>query len=803
MLAPATDPPSTASELEAHAAAALEWPLLLEALAERARSAPGKSRLEHLAPATNLDDARARTSRLKAVLALGEHGAELPRAEFPDLTEALARLRLGATASGVELVQIRGVLEQARALRQVAEEHASVLAELTQLFATEPRLDRLAVRLGDSLEPNGSVADNASAALAEARARVREVASEMRRRLADLAQRHADVLQGQYYTEREGRYVLPVRSDAHYRFDGIVLGSSGSGSTLFVEPSEVTALGNRLRVQEAAVQREIARVLEQLSGEVRERLPAVSMAFESCVQADVLSALASFAVETRSRAIEVAPDHRFDVHAARHPLLILAGGEVVANDLVLRGGEALVISGPNAGGKTVALKCLGLFAWMARAGIPIPAGTESQVGWFDHVLADIGDEQSLVRSLSTFSAHVRNLAAILEHSRPGVLVLLDEVAAGTDPEEGAALAGAILEELTKRGAAVAATTHYERLKELASGEGPLGNASVGFDFQRMAPTFRLTLGTPGASSALAVASRHGMTETLLSRARELLPRTTIDRERLLAELDAERERVAAERRALEDERARASAELEALEEETRRDHQAERLRLDRELRELFQQVRSARSEIQKARTELQSAQLGRPELRAVERAVSRVAAQIAVGGPLASSSRTPPAQRSMNPETLVPGARVCVRSTGAIGVVLDRPHRGQVSLRVGSLRLSCKLEDLDPAPSNARTSPHKPTRVAASGQLAQARRTTENTLDLRGARVEDVSGRIDAFLDRMLGEGETVGFVLHGHGTGVLRQAVREHLGGSSYVEHVRSAEPDEGGDAFTIFWVR
>jgi DNA mismatch repair protein MutS2 len=798
------EPMDGAKALEAHAAQALEWPLLLEALAERAESAPGKERLASLVPAATIDEARQRMARVRAVLELGEIGVELPRAEFPDLAETFGRVRLGAAASGLELVQVGRVLAQARALRQIAEEHGERRPAIGALLGSDARLDRIGLRLAECLEPNGTVRDDASPALAEARARFREIASELRRRLGDLAQRYADVLSGQYYTERDGRYVLPVRSDAHYRVDGIVLGSSGSGGTLFVEPKEVTQLGNRLRVQEAHVQRETARVLEELSIELAEKLDAVLAAFDVCVEADVVRALARFAVETRSRPLEIADDDRFDVRAARHPLLALGGGEVVANDLVLAGGHALVISGPNAGGKTVALKCLGLFAWMARAGVPIPAGSESHVGWFDHVLADVGDDQSLVRSLSTFSAHVRTLAAILDEARPNVLVLLDEVAAGTDPEEGAALAAAVLETLTRRGATVAVTTHYERLKEFATAEGgALENASVGFDFRAMAPTFRLTLGVPGASSALAVASRHGLGEALITRARELLPRTTLDRERLLLELDAERERVASDRRAVEAELEQQRALTRALEREHQELHAAARERVEQETRELTQQVRALRAELLQARQRLQNKQLDRTELRAVERSVSSVASEVAVGGRFAPVLRAERPHALLDPSELVPGARVRVRANGAIGVVLGAPDRGRVQLRIGALRISHDLAELERAPANARPSAPKPARPASEKRLAEARRTSDNTLDLRGVRVEDASGRLDAFLDRMLGEGENVGFVLHGHGTGALRTKVREHLGASSYVEQVRGAEPDEGGPAFTVFWVR
>jgi DNA mismatch repair protein MutS2 len=794
-------------ELELTTARALEWPTLLDQLSRRALSEPGHSRLLALTPAATPQEARRRTAHVRAVVELAEHGGELPLIAFPDIEATLDRTRIGASASGQELSALQRVLEQARSLRRVAQEHGPALPPLAELLHSEPRLDKLLLRLDESLERDGSVADGASAALAEARSRARELQAELKRRLAELVLRHAEVLSGQYATERDGRYVLPVRADAHYRVEGIVLGSSGSGGTLYVEPRELTDLGNRLRVREAAIEREVARVLAELSGLVQEQQQAVERAFEVCAQADVVGALARWAVETRSRPVDVADDDSIRVRAARHPLLACSPQSVVPNDLELRGGQALVISGPNAGGKTVTLKCLGLFAWMVRAGIPIPAALESHVGWFDSVLAEIGDDQSLVRSLSTFTAHVHNLARMLEQAGPHVLVLLDEVATGTDPEEGAALASAVLEALAARGAAVAVTTHYERLKELAAGQGRLANAAVGFDFQRLEPTFRLHMGVPGASSALAVASRHGLSPSIIERARELIPQAARERERVVQELAAERERLRAERQALDASRSEQEALASALASEHEQLQQQARSEVEREARELRSQVQLARGDIQRARVALRSSQLDAGELRKLEALVSSAASQIAIGGPLASSAllgRAPAQGVRIDAEKLTPGARVRLRSTGATGTVLEPPSRGEVRLRVGALRLTQKLDEVELLPKGAaERKPRAQTTKPAPATRAEARRTRDNTLDVRGTRIGDLPAKLDALLDRLLGEGESVAFVLHGHGSGALRSAVREHLASSRFVDHVRSAEPDEGGDAFTIFWVQ
>ena len=388
--------------------------------------------------------------------------------------------------------------------------------------------------------------------------------------------------------------MLPIRSDAHLRVDGIVLGSSASGSTLFVEPRELTEVGNRLRVAEAEAAREEARVLLALSGEVKAAHDACESAFFACVAADLCSAGTRWADETQSVVLALQGDARLELRCARHPLLLLTGVDVVPNDIVLTSRQALIISGPNAGGKTVALKTAGLVAWMVRCGLPVPVREDSVVGWFDLVLCDIGDEQSIARSLSTFSAHIVNLCAILACATPSCLVLLDELAAGTDPEEGAALAAAVLEALTERGAAVGVTTHYERLKELATHNERFANASVGFDFEHMAPTFRLLLGVAGPSSALAVALRHGLPESVIERAKALLPTQALDRETALRELARDRAELETLRREAGLERQRETELREALRPERTPFASKQRARVEQDIRGLVVSVRAAR-----------------------------------------------------------------------------------------------------------------------------------------------------------------------------------------------------------------
>jgi DNA mismatch repair protein MutS2 len=726
---------------------------------------------------------------------------------FPDVAEAVGRACRGGVASAQELWQVRELLELAAKLRVFARGKRESHPALSNTVDSPAELDGLQEDLSHSLEPDGTVADRASPELARARKRVRELREESKRKLGQLLERHADVVQGEYYTEREGRYVLPVRSDAHLRVPGIVLGSSASGATLFVEPQELTSLGNQLRIQEAEALREAAKVLTRLSGYLASDAEPVKLAQRACEEADVLSALARFARQTRSVVVTLQAEARLELSSARHPLLALSTQSVVANDIAIEAQRALVISGPNAGGKTVALKTLGLVAWMARAGIPLPVAPESTVGWFGTVLADIGDEQSIAKSLSTFSAHVQRLCLLLEQAAPDSLILLDELASGTDPEEGAALAAAMLEALTARGSAVAVTTHYEKLKEFAAHAEHLQNASVSYDFERMAPTFRLTMGVPGASSALTVATRHGLPASVVARAQALLPEQSRERERAVERLERERQSFELQR----EQATREADQLRALREQAATEHENARHELEAELERetvaLRANVSKVRAELLAVRERLKREAADPKALRAIERDLSRAAAHVSLGGSLLPERESPRAAPEAAPRfTFKSGDTVKVSSSGQLASVVD-VDGDKLRLQVGSIKLVLRAHDVEPARAPSKQKPRPASKLPKSSLAISGRptavRTSLNTLDLRGERVDEALEKVDGFLDRLLNSGEPSGFVLHGHGTGALKLAVRAHLRASSYIEYSSAAEPESGGDAFTTFWLR
>jgi DNA mismatch repair protein MutS2 len=800
-----SDAEASRPELDAETRAALEWPVLLAALGGFCTSASGKARALALKPAADLSSARRRNQIVGDMLELDRLGLA-PRARaFPDVSQAVELAVRGGVASAAELWQVRELLEVAAKLRVFVRGQRETYPALCEALDSPAELAGLEEDLAHALEPDGSVADRASPELARARKRLRELQGELKRKLGQLIERHADVVQANYYTERDGRYVLPVRADAHLRVPGIVLGSSASGATLFVEPQELTGLGNQLRIQEAEALREAAKVLAVLSGHLASDAEQVRVAERACEEADVLAALARFARETRSIILPLSDEARLDLRGARHPLLALSPHPVVANDIAIEAARALVISGPNAGGKTVALKTLGLVAWMARAGIPLPVAEESTVGWFGCVLADIGDEQSIARSLSTFSAHVQRLCALLEQAAGDSLILLDELASGTDPEEGAALAAAMLEALTARGAAVAVTTHYEKLKEFAAHAPHLQNASVSYDFERMAPTFRLTMGVPGASSALTVATRHGLPSSVVARATALLPEQSLERERAVERLERQRQAFETQREAL----AREAEELRQVRERVEAEHDQARGQLqaevERETLALRANVSKIRAELLAARDRLKREAHDPKALRSIERDLGRAAVHVSLGGSLLPRREdNEPAAKTRAPSIAYgTGDSVRVKSSGLLATVLEA-DADKLRIQVGSIKLVLRSEDVEAAraPQKQKQAPRPPKSSIVSAALPSAVRTSTNTLDLRGERVDEALTKVDGFIDRLLNSGEPAGFVLHGHGTGALKLAVRAHLKASSYVERSQAADADSGGDAFTIFWL-
>ena len=809
----------------------LEWDRVLGALADRCTSSLGKRRARSLPFAVDRAEVQVALAEVREAVDFDIEGEPLPSFDLPEIDAALDRTRIGAPLSNEELRAVIACLGAARMLRRFLHSRRHRAPALDAACAIDPSLEELERDLAAAFDPDGTLADRASPRLADLRSERRSTRDRLVRRLDDLINKHQDILQDRFWTERDGRYVLPVRSDAHERFPGIVHTTSASGATVFVEPRVLVEMGNRHKILDSQVAQEEQAVYAALSVRVADAVEETAAAVRALAHADLRGAAAKLAKDLLLTFPEIlaagAGGASIELRGARHPLLALDGIEVVPSDLAVGAGRAMVVSGPNAGGKTVALKTLGLAALMLRAGLPIPAKDGSRVAIFSVVLTDVGDDQNLSKNLSTFSAHVQNLAAILDGTHPGALVLLDELAGGTDPREGEALAAGVLDSLCARGGTVACTTHYEGLKALALGDPRFENASVGFDLATMSPTFRLIVGIPGASSALAVARRFGIPSTVIERAERFLSRETVTFDKMV-------EKLAAERSALELARADAEREAHTLREkqqelarEIERLTSKERTAITKEGEALMASVKRAREELRAAQARLRGGRLTEEDLRAASRSIDAVAHKTSIGGELEPRAVSEGADRApVNPGDIRVGLRVYVPRLRAEAEVVEVLGGGQLRVAAGSLKLTTTVSEVrstkqsggasssaakgrePPGKSGSRANPggdryRGGVAFDAAADPDVPIQTAENTVDLRGLRAHEATALAEQFLDRALGAGRKVAFLIHGHGTGALREAVRETVRASGYVQKMRPGEQGEGGDGVTVVWLR
>jgi DNA mismatch repair protein MutS2 len=792
----------------------LEWPRILERLDAHAQTPRGRAPLraeEEGAIATacfedslaGVRERLAETAEARRILADGDHP---PLSGVVDLSGALRRAGKGGVLAPRELLDLAASLAALRGTGRflaLRAENAPHLAGWASALSDHDALER---EIEAGLEPSGEVRDAASRALADARREAHRLAAEIQSRI-DRILRDADIaahLSDRYFTVRNDRYVLPVRADARGRVRGIVHDASGSGTTLYVEPEGLVDLNNRHKQAELAIEREVLRVLRRLSERAAHEADAVESELEALASIDRAFARAALADEMRATAPEVGEEGVLRLPLLRHPGL--PSDRAVPNDVRLgEGFHVLVVSGPNAGGKTVAMKALALAALCVRAGLHVPAGDGARVDLFDAILADIGDEQSIGENLSTFSAHMANLARIVDAASPRSLVVLDEIGAGTDPGEGAALAQAALETLADTGARVVATTHHGLLKEMADVDPRFANACVEFDPETLAPTFRLRMGVAGTSSATAVAARMGLRRDVIERAHRFLEREDRQLDRMLAELSASRAALEAEQRQAarlrqESETARTEygRKLAALQERRDKLYRTMREDLDRSFRDAHGQIAAVIRELQRGGGARDAARAREQLQRLEERA--REAEREAGLSPDSDEVLEPVDWRRARP-----GDPVRIRGGGA-GLLKALPdRRGRVVVGVGSARLTLPLERVGRAEPDSRDTPARRgpavrvVRAEADDADAGAAAAGAGRCDLRGLRVDEALDRLVYALDRAASAGHPRLLIVHGLGTGALREAVRAHLAQSPYVSRCDPAPPEEGGDGASI----
>lgn len=833
----------------------LEWPAMREQLIGLVASPAARSRAVTLvergalAPVHDVATVQARLEENDELEALRQRVPTLELAaalaRVDELGEPLSRAVRGLPLAIAELMAVADALVVAVAVADALATGTAADSEPSpRLRARLERLDppvELAQRLQRAIDREGdaggpTLADAASSTLASLRTRAREA----RQSLVHAAERLlrkpglADAFGDRYITDRENRVVLPVRASAFSKtgapgtIAGIIHDASQSGQTLYVEPHALVDDNNALRAALVAVRSEEARVIAELSSACARASDRIAGCVDALVELDAIAArlaLSRAVMGITPRVAAPGPGAALVLPAVRHPLMLLRGREVVPNDLVVNLGTALVLSGPNAGGKTVALKSIGLCVIMACVGLRVPTARTADVPLFRTIVTDVGDDQSIARDLSTFSAHVSHVVdacAAAREDGEGTLVLLDEVAVGTDPDQGAALAEAIVRDLVERGATLVVTTHYERLKLLATQEPDrYTNAAVGFDLATLRSTFRVHVGIPGNSSALAVAQRLGLPDDVLARARSLVSDERLRVDALLADIAALRERLATKEDELAREHAAAIAARLRLETLEKNETERASAKLARAHTAASAELRSLQDEIRQLRKALRKGD-DPDTLTKAEATASRGRAEIAARAPEREPAVGEP------PASLAIGQRVRVESLGAEGEIVSIKG-DRVVVQLPQLKTTASKSDLrvagrakkgheavivGRAPPPSRSDPKDRRRAgdtviaSTAGEHfgADARpveASVDNVLDLRGERAEDALGQLEDFLARAISIDQDVVLVRHGHGSGALRKAIREHLPLLSHVVRHRPGLTPEGGDAVTVVWVR
>ena len=772
----------------------LEYPKILDRLAREAAFSVSKAlclALEPSADAVEVERRLAFTTEARRLMDLrpdiGVQGAR-------DVRKHVQAADRGAMLAPAELNETLATLRASRFVsRSIARADGS-FPLLKALAEDLPIRAQLESNIETSISEEGEVMDSASPELRRLRAEIRGAQHRLQERLGTLVNEFRTALQEPIITMRSDRYVLPVRAEARGQVKGIVHDQSGSGATVFIEPLVVVEMNNRLRQLQIEERQEVERILLALSAEVGKEGPYITLAVELLGEIDLHLAKARYAGLIRAAAPHVNTAGRLRLDQARHPLLT---GRVVPIDFHL--GDDLrmvVITGPNTGGKTVALKTVGLLCLMAQAGMHIPALDDSETPIYTDIYADIGDEQSIEQSLSTFSSHLSRIVEILREAQPGALVLLDELGAGTDPSEGSALARAILSHLLEQGVATVATTHYSELKAFAHEQEGVANASVEFDVETLSPTYRLSIGLPGRSNALAIAARLGLPPDIIARGREFVGSAGVEMESLLEGLQADRKAASDERFHLSMERAEAEYQRRELEQQ-RATLEEDRVRILNEARSTARrELEAMQSQLARIRGEAVRPRLTPEklsELRSKTRALSEK-------NTLEQPRVRRPAEQPEEPiETgpLAVGDSVRVRSMGQRGELLTLPDaRGDVEVQLGSLKMRVRARDIERLSRRQARGEDRP-------QLTLPPRdetvTPDMQMDVRGWRVDDMLPEVDQYLNDAYMAGMPFVRVLHGKGTGALRQALRQQLTHHPLVRSYESAPANEGGDGVTV----
>lgn len=784
---------------------ALELNKILEMLAKEAGCPDSAERARNLQPSDNLETVRSEMDDSAAAAMLMARFGGPPTGGLNNVIDALHRARTRASLSARDLLGIARTLHVIRSLRQWREHCEGVESCLDGRFDALSSNKYFEDKINDAIISEEEISDRASTELASIRRKMNAASLRIREKLDKMIRSpdYQKLLQDPIVTIRSGRYVVPVKTEHRGEVAGLIHDTSSSGATVFVEPMAVVEANNELRVLLSKEKAEIERILAELSAEAGEFADSIIESYNLVVELDFVFAKARLAYKLKAVRPQVSDGGHILLKKARHPLLDV-GTAVPINVELGEQYDTLVITGPNTGGKTVTLKTIGLLTLMAMCGLMIPVDDGSKVSVFSGVFVDIGDEQSIEQSLSTFSAHMTNIIGILKHAGKGSLVLIDELGAGTDPVEGAALATAILERLRLQGARIAATTHYAELKAYAVNTEGVENGSCEFDVDTLRPTYRLLTGMPGRSNAFAISERLGMDKGLVARAREMVSGDDRRIEDVISSLERQR-------RSLED--------------------QLEKARLMRKSAQTAQEKAEQRlSELERLRD--RETELARSEARRIvdrtraesETLIEMLEALLKKRNSAGFSSRAAEAKRQMNarlknvedaadpitdlkdteyklPRPLEVGDQVLIADIDKNGVVIATADSGgYVQVQAGIIKTRVKVDNL-----RLVETPHKknmvqnvPNRISKTTE-----RSAQNEIDLRGMLTDECILELDRFIDRALMSGLNQITVIHGKGTGALRKAVRSYLKKHPSVKNSRPGLYGEGEDGVTIAEIR
>lgn len=783
----------------------LEYFTVLELLAAQTVSAHGRELALALRPISDREEAALSLRQTTDAKEMMVKNGSPTLGGIRDITAALRRCEVGGVLNMRELLDVASLLQASRLMQAYFAEQE----EKTTLTAIYHRLSgnrALEESITTSILSEEEMADGASAELASIRREMRRIGGRVRETLGRLISgERAKYLQEAIITQRNGRFVVPVKAEHRGDVPGLVHDTSGTGATIFVEPSQVVEINNQLKVLEGREQQEIERILAALSAETAQCADALQEDYEALCTFDFIFARAKLSFQLNASEPQLTDQYRVNLQRARHPLLNQK--QAVPIDIAIGDAyDTLVITGPNTGGKTVSIKTLGLLCLMAQSGLHIPASELSEVCIFENVYADIGDEQSIEQSLSTFSSHMKTIVGIMEKCARGDLVLFDELGAGTDPVEGAALAVSVIGYARQMGARVAATTHYSELKTFALTTEGVENASCEFDVSTLRPTYRLLTGIPGKSNAFAIAARLGLQPAILEHAKEQISNENTRFEDVLVELEKERRQL--EKYKAEAERLRASAQSERdkaehlrdrTQDETDRILENARLKADRILKDARMAAETVFDELEDMKKQAQKSAAD-ANLSAAKTALRGIITQTETE--LRGKARQKHTVDLAVVQNLKAGDEVqLLNVSGVTATVLKAPDaEGNVQVQAGIMKMMVRVEEVRPLKKKeSKTAPKKQTGGAGHGVRELRAQAAPSEIDVRGLCAEEAILEVDQFISSALMSKLPSVRIIHGKGTGTLRAAIQSHLKRNKFCKTVRNGVFGEGEMGVTV----